>query len=64
MPARTVLLAVAAEREPELVERILGPHQHLGLRDRHAVLLDALNVIQPANMWPCGVMNVNDSSSA
>jgi len=24
----------------------------------------ALNVIQPANMWPCGVMSVNDSSSA
>ena len=24
----------------------------------------ALKVIQPANMCPCGVMNVNDSSSA
>ena len=24
----------------------------------------ALNVIQPANMWPCGVISVNDSSSA
>ena len=24
----------------------------------------ALNVIQPANMWPSGVISVNDSSSA
>ena len=27
-------------------------------------LSSALNVIQPANMWPCGVISVNDSSSA
>jgi hypothetical protein len=26
--------------------------------------LAALKVIQPANMWPCGVISVNDSSSA
>ena len=23
-----------------------------------------LNVIQPANMWPCGVISVKDSASA
>ena len=59
-----VLLLVAAERETDLGERILGAHQHLALRHRRAVLVAAENVIQPANMWPSGVMNVNDTSSA
>ena len=63
LPER-VLLAVAAHREADLAERVLRAHQHLGLRDRRAVLLvSAENVIQPANMWPSGVISVNETSS-
>ena len=59
-----VLLLVAAHRQPHLEDRVAGAHQHLGLATVSPSSSVALNVIQPANMWPCGVISVNDSSSA
>ena len=55
---------MAAEHVAELVERVVGALQGLDLGDGDAVGRSAEKVIQPANMCPCGVMSVNDSSSA
>ena len=60
-----VLLAVSAERHPDLVERIARrASAPAPARSVAPSSTNELNVIQPANMWPCGVISVNDSSSA
>ena len=44
--------------------RVVGTDQDLDLDAGGAFTSSAENVIMPANMWPSGVMKVNDSSSA
>ena len=59
-----VVLAVAAQHVGELVERVDGPLERLRLDDLTSPSRCAENVIHAERVWPSGVMNVNDSSSA
>ena len=59
-----VLLAVAAERQADLVDRVAGAHQHLRLGHRLAVELARAERDPARKHVALGVISVNDSSSA
>ena len=48
----------------QLPQRVVRTDQDLDLDVGSTLTPSAENVIMPANMWPSGVMKVNDSSSA